>query len=219
MSQEIADFIQPLCGGVYVEPFCGACWVGLKVVSRRKMFADVNEDLILMYKSLQSGWVPPSSVSEEEYRKLKALPPGVDPTRAFAGFGCSFAGKFFGGYARCKRGDDYAGNAKNSLMRDYAGNANITFIHSDYRNLTYPPGALVYCDPPYKDTTKYYGTPPFNHTEFWEFCRVLSKSCTVIISEYAAPVDFSVVWEKETRTEIRTSANGREKRIERLYCV
>jgi DNA adenine methylase len=44
-----------------------------------------------------------------------------------------------------------------------------------------------------------------------------TKGNTVIISEYKAPNDFKCIWEKEVKTEMRTNANGREDRIERLF--
>ena len=218
ISRDLALFIQYFVTDYYVEPFCGACHVGLKIEAPNKIFADVNEDLILMYNSLLDGWIPPLSVSKEEYDALRKTAPGLTPLRAFAGFGCSFAGKFFGGYARCSRGDDYAGNARNSLLRDYAGNArNSLYLCSDYRSVPYPEGSLVYCDPPYAGTTKYYGTPPFSHDYFWQFCRELSATCTVLVSEYSAPDDFTCIWEKATRTEIRTGRGEREPRVEKLF--
>jgi len=55
-----------------------------------------------------------------------------------------------------------------------------------------PAGAVVYCDPPYQGTATY-AEGNFNHDEFWEFCRKLSKTNTVYISEYTAPADFTCI--------------------------
>ena len=71
--------------------------------------------------------------------------------------------------------------------------------------------ALIYCDPPYAGTTKYrFGS--FDSNSFWQWCRDMSKKGnTVIVSEYNAPDDFNCIWSKETKTDIRTKANGKRK--------
>ena len=62
--------------------------------------SDVNRPLITMYKALQDGWIPPSTVTEEMYAEYKGIQDAEDPLTAFIGIGCSFSGKWFGGYAR-----------------------------------------------------------------------------------------------------------------------
>jgi site-specific DNA-adenine methylase len=59
----------------------------------------------------------------------------------------------------------------------------------DYKEIEIPSGAVVYADPPYKGTATY-SEGNFNHDEFWEYCRKLSKTNHVYISEYHAPSDF-----------------------------
>lgn len=62
----------------------------------------------------------------------------------------------------------------------------------DYKNIQIPKNAVVYCDPPYQDTAEY-AEGAFNHEEFWEYVRELSKTNKVFISEYHAPDDFTAV--------------------------
>ena len=91
----------------------------------------------------------------------------------------------------------------------------VKFDCKDYRELEYE-NALIYCDPPYANTTEY-TVGNFDNKEFWQWCRDMSKTNTVIISEYIAPDDFKCIWQKKIKTEIRTKINGRENRIEKLF--
>jgi site-specific DNA-adenine methylase len=59
----------------------------------------------------------------------------------------------------------------------------------NYDKVNIPKNAVVYCDPPYKGTASYLENN-FNHNDFWEYCRKLSKTNNVYISEYDAPEDF-----------------------------
>lgn len=57
-------------GQAYIEPFVGAGWVMEKMDGERYGY-DKHSYLIAMFKALQNGWTPPTSISEEEYRYLK----------------------------------------------------------------------------------------------------------------------------------------------------
>lgn len=199
---------------VFVEPFVGAANIISKLDGERHAYDNHNE-LIELYIALQNGWIPPDKVSEETYNKLKTEKDNL-ALKAFAGFGCSFSGKYFGGYARDNRGDDYCGAAKRTLLKNIKKMADVRFECKDYRELNYR-NALIYCDPPYTRTTKY-TTGDFDSTAFWEWCRLMSKKGnTIIISEYNAPKDFKCIWSKDIKTELRTKAMGREDRIEKLF--
>lgn len=198
---------------VFVEPFCGGANITCKVKGERHAY-DSHKQLIAMYNALQKGWIPPSTVSKEEYDRIKIN--GSDELKGFVGFGCSFSGKYFGGYAKNKRGDNFAMNAHNSLLRKMSTMRDVVFGVSDYKDLKYN-NSLIYCDPPYSDTTGY-SNGSFDSLDFWDWCRCMSnKGNTVLTSEYKAPDDFKCVWEKKTKTEIRTKNNGREDRIEKLF--
>lgn len=51
----------------------------------------------------------------------------------FVGFGCSFGGKWFGGYAKNKTNTNYALQSKKSLLKDMATLIDAEFTCSDYR--------------------------------------------------------------------------------------
>ena len=187
------------------------------------VLADSHVELIDLWKAMQNGWLPPTELSEEDYQWLRLNPEAPGHLRAYAGFGCSFAGKYFGGYARCKRGDNYPQAAHNGLLSKMACMRHATFLCVDYKSLNIPDGAVVYCDPPYADTTKFNGSVAFNSGEFWPWVRELSNRCFVFVSEYKAPHDFDVVLEVKTALEMRsggsrsTGVGVREPRVERLF--
>ena len=214
--KEIARFLRALRSEkqVYFEPFVGGAWV-LQGMYGERIASDLNEALITMWKSLQNGWIQPSELQEWEYQHLKETQDPCNPLTAFAGFGCSFSGKWFGGYAKNNRGDDYIRNSRNSLVEIVPFIKGVNFEFRDYREFS-PSGMLIYCDPPYQGMTGYGAVGKFDNIQFWEVMRQWSKLNTVVISEYSAPQDFECVYEIDTKTELRT-VNGRDNRTERLF--
>lgn len=217
-------------GQPYWEPFVGAGWVLEKIKGQPIYASDANEALIFMWQRLQRGWEPPDVVSEELYQKAKAGLCDAALT-AFIGFGCSFSGKWFAGYARGEN-RNYAGEARRRLARttNYARQAHRSALSYTERFdgpvffaanfLTcYPPesGCLIYCDPPYEDTTAYGAVPPFDHSQFWERVGWLEEQGhTVVVSEYQAPDGFSCVVEMVTKTDMHTTG-GKDRRVEKLF--
>lgn len=197
---------------VFYEPFVG----GFNIRPHFKLHkaSDAHEDLILLYQALQSGWEPPSELSEEDYRFLKDC--GPSPLRAFAGFGCSHSGKWFGGYARDPKSDrNYALNARNSLLKKFKDAEGVEFSRKSYVEVR-PTGSVIYADPPYANTTKY--SMKFDHDEFWDWAEkmVTENGNIVVVSEYAGNGGFVCVKEISTKTDMNTKA-GKEPRIERLF--
>lgn len=161
------------------------------------------------------------AVAEELYNQVKADKESYPPELvAFLGYGCSFGGKWFGGYAR--GGQTSKGTPRNhaqeSLRNVYKlapKLKGIEFHSGSYKDLDVGEGNVIYCDIPYKDTTKY--KSKFNHDEFYEWARENGKTNHLYISEYQMPDDFKVVWEKEHKTGIHHGFKEHEKRIERLF--
>ena len=91
-------------------------------------------------------------------------------------------------------------------------NVQIVASADDYRNYVYQDGDVVYCDPPYANTSKY--TVDFDNEGFWQWCR--TRNFPVYISEYRAPEDFISVWSKEKR-RLFNSSNMSANAIEHLF--
>jgi DNA adenine methylase len=175
---------------------------------------DKHPKLIAMYQELQKGWLPPETLTREEYYQVKDN--GADYLQGFVGFGCSFSGKWWGGYAKDNTGRNYCLNARNSILKKMETMQDVKFAEADYKDI-HPEGCLCYMDPPYENTTAY-SFGKFDTDEFWEVVREWSKVNTVIVSEYAAPQDFTCVLSIPTKTDIRNKNNEHESRIEKLFC-
>ena len=200
----------------FVSLFCGSCAIESKVQADVKILNDKHQYLIAMWQALQNGWMPPDVVTKEEYYRVKANMDENPALTGFVGFGCSFGGKWWGGYAKDKRGDDYCGQAKRGLLKDLVGIQSATFTCLDYHDVEIPDGAVVYCDPPYANTTGY-TVGQFDTNEFWEYMRQLSKRCDVYISEESAPDDFECIWSKEKVRTLEKSDNVGRVKVEKLF--
>ncbi len=216
-KQRIAKFIIKFLrqlrkpGQVFLEPFVGSANIIIGMDNPR-IGSDYHEDLILLHKAVQDGsFVYPEHITEQEYQAIKSAPPSA--LRALIGFGCSYSGKWFGGYARSGT-RNYCLNAVHSIQKKSKHFTGIEFCHKDYRDW-HPIDYLIYCDPPYRNHTKIHGSG-FDSDEFWDVMRAWSKNNTVVISEYEAPDDYVCALEFTTKTDIRGKA-GKFQRTEKLF--
>lgn len=203
----------------YIEPFCGGCNVIDKVKNGIRIANDSNEYLIEMWKALQNGWIPKVSYSEEEYKDIsKNKEKYPKYLVGYVGFNVSYAGKFFGGFARNKdRSRNYSEEAYNNITKQIPNIKDIIFYNKNYNDFPIPKNSIIYCDPPYENTTKYGGTDKFNHLEFWEWCRIkVKEGHQVFISEYNAPEDFVCIWSKKVSSSVDQNTGGKTN-IEKLF--
>ena len=198
---------------VYFEPFCG----GLSVAMRMEgpmVLNDYHEGLIHLYKSCQKGnfKYPEKWITRSEYNEYKAAMNMNDPMTTFVGFGLSYAGKWYGGYDAWEDNHGNPGGVTfasvRSLQRKFnkKGIKEAVFHAKSYDEFN-PEGALIYCDPPYENTTEYKGVDSFNHELFWSVMRMWSRKNTVIISEFNAPDDFVAIWEKPYKVQMCKDQN------------
>jgi DNA adenine methylase len=203
----------------YLEPFVGICGVmkHMEKRNRRLIGYDINENIIMMLKGLKNDWIPPDSVSKDEYLSLKQSPE-ISALKGFAGIACSYGGIYFCGYRGTLKYKDKERNAtemcRNSLLKIKDKIKDVEFFCKDYRNLN-PKNKIIYCDPPYLNNkylqNKYF---KFDTKEFWKIMRRWSKNNIVIISEYTAPEDFECIWSND----IHTIHNGKENiKTEKLF--
>ncbi len=205
----------------YVEPFVG----GFNMIDKVDGLRIANDNhyyLIELFRAIQYWWEPPENLSCDEYYELKNNKEKYMPRLVgFAGFGCSFAAKWFGGYAR--------GNKKNGMARNYClENRNALIAQSEkiqgieihnlnYWDLNIPPKSLIYCDPPYANTQKYLTT--FNTKFFWEWCtQMVNDGHTVFVSEYTAPDNWECIWNKHVYNTLDLNT-GAKKGVEKLFTL
>ena len=223
ISKELSNFLNDNLkdGQPFVDLFCGACNIVSKIDSNRLRIAnDKHKYLIAMWKSLQQGREMPNNISEEQYKYIRDHKDEDMALTGFVGFGLSYSGKWFGGYCRNKDNRNYCLNAKNSNNKILPYIMDVDFKCCDYKDVDIPVGAMVYCDIPYKGSTQYdkKEVGDFNHDEFYEWVRVNSNKYDIYISEYKKnmPNDFSIVWERNSKKDIRNSKNEREDTVEVL---
>lgn len=210
----------------YLEPFVGGASMFSKMAPQFQwsVAGDAHPDLILMWNAvLFEGWEPPTEVSREQYTTLKYSSPSAE--RGFVGFGGSFGGRWFEGYA--KGGFTSTGSPRNHQaesaravlrIRDSLVNSNIGFFRPwSFEKWSPLPGTVIYCDPPYESTKKY--APDFNSDTFWKTARGwANRGCKVFVSEYEAPEDIDCIWEKSHRQTVSRGDRGdRKMTTERLY--
>jgi len=177
-----------------------------------------------MFKELQKGWTPPTIVSEEDYANTKKNQDKEPHVAGFIGFACSFAGKYWGGYARDSKGGggngNYALRGHNSILKKMEGLKDAQFTCRDFKDLDYE-NCLIYCDPPYKGTTPYYKKilGEFPYDDFIEWVKSQSKKNTVLISEYKhnVPEDAYILLEIPSKTSIRDKSGNVINTVEVLY--
>lgn len=203
----------------YVEPFVGGFNLIDKVIGPR-IGNDHNYYLTELFKAVQNGWKPPTTVTEALYVDVKTNKEKYPPSLVgFVSFGCSYAGKEWGGYARSTTNKgvprNHAQESANAILRQYNGIQGIHIKCGTYTNLYIPKKSCVYCDPPYQGTTKY--RPSFDSEPFFNWVRDLVKEGhSVFVSEYTAPIDFVSVWEQPVTSSL-TLDTGAKKAVEKLF--
>ena len=227
LAKIIVKELEPLLEGVkhFYEPFVGGFNIVPELIKFRPDMEFHCSDLavvVSLYKAIKEGtFIPPESVSEYEYEQAKKLD-DENPLKAFIGFGCSFGGKYFGGYAKNNRNENYTKFASNSLFRKTPAIKRCNFIKLDYTKIQVMPKSLIYCDPPYKNTTGYKYGVAFNHDAFWDWCRQKAdEGHTVVVSEKSAPKDIEVIRRLEKNNDIRTKEGSDKttKQVEFLFVI
>jgi DNA adenine methylase len=215
LSVNIVRLAVDLCSGA------GGVTYRLADRATRVIAVETHAGLVAMHKAIQGGWIPPEQVSLEEYRAQRQAPPN-DPLSAFIEFGCSFAGKSWGGYARSngKRwGTSYAQGAKRALLKDTRANIE----HVCANALLWLPGDqlpdVVYADPPFEGTTGY-RVGAVGGLAWWQKLQTLANlGIPSYLSEYVesppAGVEARLVWTAPTKEGLR-SVGARTERLWRI---
>lgn len=229
-KSRIAKHILPIIlenrteGQYYVEPFVGGANL-IQFVDGNRIGSDINHYVIALLKEMQNGFIPPY-LSRDEVSHIKdnkdAYPAHVV---AWAGIGCSYSGKWFGGYAgtvTTKNGSvrNYIQEAVNNLIIQSRKLTGCVFVSGSYLNIIYPEKSIIYFDPPYKGTEGY--RIKFCHETFYNHCRLKkSQGHTVFVSEYEMPEDFVEVWKLELSSSLSSNgkSGGNKKSIEKLFTL
>lgn len=207
---------------VWYEPFVGG---GNVMEHAAPHFArcagtDVHPDLIMMWRHVTAGGQVPEFITREEYAALRHAEPSW--LRGYAGFGASFGGKWFGGYGVSPRDGEVCRASFRSVTRQgrVFATHGVRFSCGPFGRFVPPPGAVVYCDPPYAGTTAYDSTGSFDYRTFYETLIKWAETRLVYVSEYGIPGDVpsEVIWEREKRNVLEKGDNRRVV-VERLFRI
>lgn len=213
-------------GQWYVEPFVGGANMIDKVDGNR-IGADNNEYVINALNFIKRETTPCSneqfseldySIAAELARK-DSIPTSKLGLYSYALIAFSFGAKWIGGWSRGKnsRGEqrDYVAEQHKASEKQKPLLQGVKLVVGSYDEINIPNCSIIYCDPPYANTTQY--KDKFNHDEFWQWCRdKCNQGHKVFISEYNAPDDFVCVWEKKVNSSL-TKDTGAKKATEKLF--
>jgi len=187
-------------GSSFVDMFCGSLNVvrhapshvalaagGLVAVQR--VAIDACSPLIVMWQAALLGWEPPKVVTKATYEKIRKAQDPKDPMTAFVLFGCSFGGKWCGGYTKDRPEQRYAECASNAIIKKVRDCKGLQLEHATFQSKhpgCWPSGTVLYCDPPYKATTGYKALETFNSEAFWFWAEQHARNGVhVYVSESA----------------------------------
>lgn len=208
---------------LYWEPFVGGANT-FQDVANPRLGSDLNPYLIALLAAVRDGWIPPTELTEEEYRQIKANPDKYPMELVgFAGFNTYSAvwlGTFTNDYdsSHKKTRSEYT---KNSLVKTSPLLFGADLLGGDYVEIgeTIPNNSIIYCDPPYKSATYGYYGPRFDSDRFWQWVAGMSRHHQVFVSEYTAPQGWQCIWQKELNihTNPRRNKKADTHRVEKLF--
>lgn len=226
LSKDLAPIIQSYINEDtkgYLEPFVGGANMIDKIKCNKRIGCDIHKQLIALLQYAQLNELP-ETVTENEYKTVKNNKDNFpDWYLGLVGFCASFGAKYFGGYARDSKNDNsgkWSKGAINNLKKQIPNIKDVIFRNIAFQELPLDKikGYVIYCDIPYKGTTKY-ATNSFPYEQFYDWVKVASKYNTVLISEYSMPSEFTCIWQKELKTSLGSGVNkdSDKVRIEKLF--
>lgn len=215
LAVKLVDGMGDKCNG-YWEPFVGGANMIDKINCTNKYGSDIHPYLIALLSHVQQTTDDlPETITEDEYKAVRLHKDKYpDWYVGLVGF-CTFGAKWFGGYPRYKETDVTAQRIRN-IKKQATNLKKIKFSCRSFQECN--PNIknfVIYCDPPYRDTTKY-ATGDFPYDEFYDWCRQTARNNTVLISEYWMPEDwFECIW--SGRLKCTLDKNSRTDKVEKLF--
>lgn len=222
--QSYIDDMSEWCNG-YWEPFVGGANMIDKIYRIDKYGSDAHKYLIALLRHVkQTIDDVPDTITKDEYATVRQnMDDYPDWYVGLVGFCASYNGKWFGGYAnevKTKIGTvrNYTDEAICNLKKQAANLKDVEFSCRTFQECnTAIHNFVIYCDPPYRDTTKY-ATDDFPYDEFYDWCRQLAKHNVVLVSEYWMPDDFECIWQGKLKCTLDNAS--RTDKSEKLYrCI
>jgi DNA adenine methylase len=223
LGREIVNVIYALTpSNLFLDICCGALNVSRHVKGADRIGIDACRPLITTLKAALGGWSPPESVSKELWQWYRKYGSHDDPLTGFLMFGRSYGGRAWEGFSPdTYKKENRGAYAKASLLSRVPDCLDMQLFCLPYWEVPDPPpGAIIYCDPPYIGTKPYKHVGSFDHDHFWTQCTYWHLlGCHVYVSEGEnanPPQEWIILKEWIKTVQIRKDGIARN-RIERLY--
>jgi DNA adenine methylase len=193
----------------YIEPFIGGGSVTAEACKfyKRVVASDVEPSLVALWNAvIFNNWEPPT-IAKSTYEHVRKST-RKDALAGWCAFALSYNGKKWAGYGPTAAGRDYAAESWRALQDKAAKlrGRNVHVACHSYLDVQTDEGCVVFCDPPYADTTGY--ATEFDHAEFWGWANRVSEVCPVLVTEYTVPADWHVVtsWARAATVDAKKTA-------------
>ena len=220
LAKDIIPIINTFLGGdnVFIDACCGGCNIVAnpkhEINAKKKIAFDNNKYLVALLNKFKIDKPEPLNITKEEYKNVLLNKNNYEDWYVgYVGFLTTYRNVFFGGFAdkfdhRNKEIESY-----NNLSRQ-----DISQIIIECRDLfsVSANDAVIYIDPPYKGTKKYYTC--FDYDKFWDKARELSKNNIVLVSEQTIPDDVNILFSKPLKMMMKNN-NDYVSRMEYLVKV
>lgn len=197
-----------------------------KIECKNRIGCDIHKQLIALLQHAQEHEEDlPERILEEEYKVVQNNKENYpDWYLGLVGFCASFGAKYFGGYARDSKSDNsgkWSAGAIKNLKKQLPQIKDVKFRNIRFQDLPLDKikSYVIYCDIPYRGTTKY-KTETFPYEEFYEWVKAASINNIVLVSEYSMPDEFTCIWSKETKTLLDSNKSKDDNgniRVEKLF--
>jgi len=209
---------------IFYDVCCGGGNLVDKVPLKNRIAIDVDEYVIEALKAIRDfpEKLPKNNqeFTEEDYKEIKNNKEKHPKWLVgYVGYALSWGGKWFDCFRRDKIGKrDYVAESYRDALKQSKNLQGVKFICKSYDEINYSKNSIIYVDPPYQQTKGY--KHKFNHDKFWQWVRKMSKiGYKIFVSEYTAPNDFVIVWEKQRHVPMSnlTGKKRNKYRIEKLF--
>ena len=207
-------------GQYFYDLFCGGGNI-CENIKENIVANDFNENVVKALELIKNNLeLIPKNKNEFTEQMYKDIKKTNSILKSYIGFALSYGGKWFGGWCRDgKNKRDYVNESYKNAVIQNKKIQNVDFLNKSYDEVKLKENSIIYCDIPYKETTKY-NVNSFDHEKFYNWCIEKHKEGhQVFISEYDMPSDrFESIWSKEITSSL-TKDTGSKKGIEKLFIV
>lgn len=204
----------------YIEPFVGGANVIGKIRNISRIGGDTNPYLIgFLNRAKQPDCPDWPIITKEQYDDIRTHKDQYEDWEVGnAAYNYTFRGKYFGGFIGDKRMFEVEARFRH-LKRQQPDIETVRFIHCSYTHWEGKRNCIFYCDPPYKDSTKY-NQENFDSEKFYDFCVELAKHNTVYVSEYVVNrPEFELIYEKKIDNFMKLADKVAPKANEMVYKI